>query len=176
MKLRWPISLVHHVLVTYAKSRVVRVSPCTLRLHQVPHPGFFCLISFLLAGLLLYSLLCRCACLRFCLYVCLSICLCLSAVSVYLFTAVTDTFFVCLADVAVKNLTAKVEAKLGILQPVEFPLPNKDACKNSGLKCPLKANETVIYHSQLAVPKSLPLVGCLCVFIDLFHILESNQY
>ncbi|XP_068629124.1 ecdysteroid-regulated 16 kDa protein-like [Battus philenor] len=42
--------------------------------------------------------------------------------------------------------------------PVPFPLPQPDACKDTGLTCPLKAGQSVSYKSTLPVLKSYPKV------------------
>ncbi|KAI8431952.1 hypothetical protein MSG28_004487 [Choristoneura fumiferana] len=42
--------------------------------------------------------------------------------------------------------------------PVPFPLPQPDACKGSGLTCPLKAGEVANYAATLPVLKSYPKV------------------
>ncbi|CAH2090097.1 unnamed protein product [Euphydryas editha] len=42
--------------------------------------------------------------------------------------------------------------------PVPFPLPQPDACKDSGLVCPIKAGEKVSYKASMPVLKSYPKV------------------
>lgn len=42
--------------------------------------------------------------------------------------------------------------------PVPFPLPQPDACKNSGLTCPLKAGAEANYKASFPVLKSYPKV------------------
>nr|QJI08243.1 Niemann Pick type C [Histia rhodope] len=48
----------------------------------------------------------------------------------------------------------------GILMnlPVPFPLPQPDACKDSGLTCPLAANQKVKYVTSLPILKSYPQI------------------
>ncbi|OWR43085.1 ecdysteroid-regulated 16 kDa protein [Danaus plexippus] len=42
--------------------------------------------------------------------------------------------------------------------PVPFPMPQPDACKDSGLNCPLKAGEEAFYKTTMPVLKSYPRV------------------
>lgn len=43
-----------------------------------------------------------------------------------------------------------------------FPLPNPNACKDSGITCPLKAGETYKYISHLPVNENYPRVSEFC--------------
>lgn len=45
---------------------------------------------------------------------------------------------------------------LGI--PIEFPLPNPDACKDSGLTCPLEKDKNYEYLTTLPILSSYPKV------------------
>lgn len=56
----------------------------------------------------------------------------------------------------VYNLTAKVIADIGNLPPIPFNPPHPDACEDSGLTCPLKANQKVTYTDTLGIPKGTP--------------------
>lgn len=40
--------------------------------------------------------------------------------------------------------------------PVPFPLPQPDACKDSGLSCPLKAGDKESYRTTMPILKSYP--------------------
>ncbi|CAH0726770.1 unnamed protein product, partial [Brenthis ino] len=42
--------------------------------------------------------------------------------------------------------------------PVPFPLPQPDACKDSGLVCPLKAGDKQSYKTTMPILKSYPKV------------------
>ncbi|XP_041981412.1 ecdysteroid-regulated 16 kDa protein-like [Aricia agestis] len=42
--------------------------------------------------------------------------------------------------------------------PVPFPLPQPDACHDSGLKCPIKAGTKAAYATTLPILKSYPKV------------------
>ncbi|VVC93421.1 ecdysteroid-regulated 16 kDa protein-like [Leptidea sinapis] len=42
--------------------------------------------------------------------------------------------------------------------PVPFPLPQPDACKDSGISCPLKAGQPAKYKTTLPVLRSYPKV------------------
>ncbi|KAI0212728.1 NPC intracellular cholesterol transporter 2 [Lamellibrachia satsuma] len=42
--------------------------------------------------------------------------------------------------------------------PVPFPLPNPDACKDSGLQCPLTNGKAVNYMSTLPIKKEYPAI------------------
>ncbi|CAG5119328.1 unnamed protein product [Candidula unifasciata] len=42
--------------------------------------------------------------------------------------------------------------------PVEFPLPNADACSNSGLTCPIQKGQTYTYSSSFDVKDSYPQI------------------
>ncbi|XP_014364392.2 ecdysteroid-regulated 16 kDa protein [Papilio machaon] len=57
----------------------------------------------------------------------------------------------------IKNLETEVHGVIMNL-PVPFPLPQPDACKDTGLSCPLKAGEVAKYKSTLPVLKSYPKV------------------
>ena len=57
--------------------------------------------------------------------------------------------------------TDQCEAKVyGVIEgiPVPFPIPNPDACKNSGLACPLKSGSTDVYTATLPVSKLYPSI------------------
>ncbi|XP_050344377.1 ecdysteroid-regulated 16 kDa protein-like [Nymphalis io] len=64
------------------------------------------------------------------------------------------------------DFTPSVDAKAletvvhGIIMnlPVPFPLPQPDACKDSGLVCPIKSGEKVSYRSTMPILKSYPKV------------------
>ncbi|KPI90959.1 PREDICTED: ecdysteroid-regulated 16 kDa protein-like [Papilio xuthus] len=57
----------------------------------------------------------------------------------------------------IKNLETEVHGVIMNL-PVPFPLPQPDACKDTGLRCPLKAGDVANYKSTLPVLKSYPKV------------------
>ncbi|XP_047997981.1 ecdysteroid-regulated 16 kDa protein-like [Leguminivora glycinivorella] len=59
--------------------------------------------------------------------------------------------------VAAKEITTEVHGVIMNL-PVPFPLPQPDACKGSGLTCPLKAGAQANYVTSLPVLKSYPKV------------------
>ncbi|XP_059143278.1 ecdysteroid-regulated 16 kDa protein-like [Physella acuta] len=59
------------------------------------------------------------------------------------------------------SLNSKVYGKIGVLPFVSFPLDNPDACKDSGLTCPVKANTVVQYLPVLNVLKSYPSVDVI---------------
>jgi Niemann-Pick C2 protein len=42
--------------------------------------------------------------------------------------------------------------------PVSFPLPNPDACKDSGVKCPLKKGTTYTYSTIIPIKKEYPCI------------------
>ncbi|XP_047028603.1 ecdysteroid-regulated 16 kDa protein [Helicoverpa zea] len=42
--------------------------------------------------------------------------------------------------------------------PVPFPLPQPDACKDSGLTCPLREEQSSSYHTTMPILKSYPRV------------------
>ncbi|XP_047534102.1 ecdysteroid-regulated 16 kDa protein-like [Vanessa atalanta] len=56
-----------------------------------------------------------------------------------------------------KNLETVVHGIIMNL-PVPFPLPQPDACKDSGLVCPIKSGEKVSYRSSMPILKSYPKV------------------
>nr|WHU50415.1 Niemann Pick type C2 protein [Grapholita molesta] len=60
-------------------------------------------------------------------------------------------------SVAAADITTEVHGVIMNL-PVPFPLPQPDACKGSGLNCPLKAGVPVNYVTSLPVLKSYPKV------------------
>ena len=63
-------------------------------------------------------------------------------------------------DVDETKLTSKVSAKLNSFTPwIPFPLGNPDACKSSGLTCPLKHNVDVDFAPVLEVKTMYPSVG-----------------
>lgn len=43
--------------------------------------------------------------------------------------------------------------------PIFFPLPQPDACKNSGLKCPLQKGASYTYSSVLDIKKTYPKIS-----------------
>jgi len=56
---------------------------------------------------------------------------------------------------------AKVVASVhGIIAgvPIPFPIPQSDACLNSGLKCPLAKSQQYQYHASLFVRSSYPKI------------------
>ncbi|KAK3719169.1 hypothetical protein RRG08_027352 [Elysia crispata] len=59
------------------------------------------------------------------------------------------------------KLTSKVAGKIGELPFVPFPLGNPDACKDSGLTCPVPANTNVNYQPVLEILKSYPKVNVI---------------
>lgn len=65
------------------------------------------------------------------------------------------------ADVTEATLKSKVAGKIGELPFVPFPLSNPDACKNSGLTCPVAANVDVDYSPSLSVLKAYPLLNVI---------------
>ena len=68
-----------------------------------------------------------------------------------------------------KNLILILEAQVASVKaevhgivagiPVPFPLPNSDACKNSGLTCPMPANQKQTYQNELPVKSEYPSVS-----------------
>uniref|UniRef100_A0A5S6QYZ6 ML domain-containing protein n=1 Tax=Trichuris muris TaxID=70415 RepID=A0A5S6QYZ6_TRIMR len=42
-----------------------------------------------------------------------------------------------------------------------LPSPDSDACKNSGIQCPLKGGSSATYQKQLTIPSSLPEINAL---------------
>ncbi|GFS06324.1 epididymal secretory protein E1 [Elysia marginata] len=59
------------------------------------------------------------------------------------------------------SLKSKVAGKIGELPFVPFPLGNPDACKDSGLTCPVAPNTNVNYTPVLAVLKAYPKVNVI---------------
>ena len=43
--------------------------------------------------------------------------------------------------------------------PVNFPIPNPDGCKNSGLTCPVKKDTVNTYKTNIFVKESYPEVS-----------------
>lgn len=64
-----------------------------------------------------------------------------------------------MTDVLVNELESQVYGTVTPFPPEHFPLQNPNCCEDSGLQCPLKANQTVIYHSTIGVPSGLPEVS-----------------
>ncbi|XP_062512148.1 ecdysteroid-regulated 16 kDa protein-like [Corticium candelabrum] len=64
-------------------------------------------------------------------------------------------------NVLVNELESQVYGTVTPFPPEHFPLQNPNCCEDSGLQCPLKANQTVIYHSTIGVPSGLPEVTVL---------------
>ncbi|XP_045451850.1 ecdysteroid-regulated 16 kDa protein-like [Melitaea cinxia] len=60
-------------------------------------------------------------------------------------------------SVETKTLEAVVHGIIMNL-PVPFPLPQPDACMDSGLVCPIKSGEKVTYKATMPVLKSYPKV------------------
>ena len=56
--------------------------------------------------------------------------------------------------------------------PIEFPLPNSDACADSGLTCPIKTGNTYTYNAQLPV---LPRYPKITVDVKWELILEKDE-
>ncbi|CAD5118767.1 DgyrCDS7443 [Dimorphilus gyrociliatus] len=56
------------------------------------------------------------------------------------------------------NLTAVVHGILGSL-PVPFPLSNPNACKDSGIQCPIKMNQKYKYNQKISISKSYPTIS-----------------
>ena len=50
-----------------------------------------------------------------------------------------------------------MHAKIGAWLP--YALYNPDACKNSGLKCPLKPGEEALYHASVDIKSIYPAVS-----------------
>ncbi|XP_005105032.1 ecdysteroid-regulated 16 kDa protein [Aplysia californica] len=63
------------------------------------------------------------------------------------------------ANLDESKLTSKVSGKIGDFPYVNFPLSNADACKDSGLKCPIKASTTQNYTPILEVKSYFPSVN-----------------
>uniref|UniRef100_A0A5S6QZM0 MD-2-related lipid-recognition domain-containing protein n=1 Tax=Trichuris muris TaxID=70415 RepID=A0A5S6QZM0_TRIMR len=62
------------------------------------------------------------------------------------------------------SLTTQLKAVVhGIVKgiPVPFPLPNPDACKDSGITCPLSAKVPAVYEQAFEIKKSYPSIGLL---------------
>ncbi|XP_031558579.1 NPC intracellular cholesterol transporter 2-like [Actinia tenebrosa] len=59
-----------------------------------------------------------------------------------------------------EDLTSAVSVVHGEIGgfPVPFPLPNPDCCKDSGLKCPLKAGQKYVYSSALEIKSAYPAI------------------
>ncbi|XP_059045099.1 ecdysteroid-regulated 16 kDa protein [Achroia grisella] len=59
-----------------------------------------------------------------------------------------------------KDIDSLVTEVHGVIMnlPVPFPLPQPNACQDTGLKCPLKAGTKVSYKATLPVLKSYPKV------------------
>ncbi|XP_020896833.1 NPC intracellular cholesterol transporter 2 homolog a-like [Exaiptasia diaphana] len=63
----------------------------------------------------------------------------------------------------VKDARSVVHAKIrGFMVP--FPLPNPEACHDSGLTCPLKANGTYVLNAVLPVKPKYPKVAAPVTF------------
>ncbi|XP_042205312.1 NPC intracellular cholesterol transporter 2 homolog a-like isoform X2 [Homarus americanus] len=58
----------------------------------------------------------------------------------------------------VLSVTAKVEGILGPI-PVPFQLDNPNGCVNSGLQCPLQANQLSTYTSAIEVKNVYPSIS-----------------
>ncbi|XP_030384253.1 NPC intracellular cholesterol transporter 2 homolog a [Scaptodrosophila lebanonensis] len=74
-------------------------------------------------------------------------------------TTVSFSIDFSLAEEATAVKTVVHGRVLGIDMP--FPLHNPDACKDSGLHCPLEKNETYRYTATLPVLQSYPRVSVL---------------
>ncbi|XP_002741349.1 NPC intracellular cholesterol transporter 2-like [Saccoglossus kowalevskii] len=59
------------------------------------------------------------------------------------------------AKEAVTKATSSVHGIIGGV-PIPFPLPQPDACKDSGLKCPLVSGQAYDFQQQLEVKSSYP--------------------
>lgn len=67
-------------------------------------------------------------------------------------------------DVDETKLTSKVSAKLNSFTPwIPFPLGNPDACKSSGLTCPLKHNVDVDFAPVLEVKTMYPSLDSIFI-------------
>ena len=67
----------------------------------------------------------------------------------------------------VEKLTAIVHGIIAGI-PIPFPLPNPDACKDSGLQCPLASGKSASYVATLPILSEYPAVSvmkvvCRCV-------------
>ncbi|CAG0913591.1 unnamed protein product [Notodromas monacha] len=61
------------------------------------------------------------------------------------------------ATEALKSLQAKVYGTIAGI-PVPFPLPNSNACKDSGISCPVKDGDTFTYDLNLDVKSAYPKI------------------
>ncbi|GFO15880.1 epididymal secretory protein e1 [Plakobranchus ocellatus] len=59
------------------------------------------------------------------------------------------------------TLKSVVHGKIGELPFVPFPLGNPDACKDSGLSCPVAPNTSVNYQPVLNILSSYPKVNVI---------------
>ena len=62
-------------------------------------------------------------------------------------------------DEYVSGVWVKVKGQVETYSPQTLPVPNPDACTNSGLTCPLKANRVVTYDAEFTVPSFLTKVS-----------------
>lgn len=67
--------------------------------------------------------------------------------------------------VEIKNTTVIVWGLFSLVK-IQFPIPNPDGCKNSGLTCPLKPNVPATYHVQLDIKNTYPVVSMSCNNFD----------
>ena len=56
-----------------------------------------------------------------------------------------------------KTLTSSVWARVGAWFP--YPMPKSNACKYSGVPCPLKPNEEVTYNYKMEIKSIFPKVS-----------------
>jgi len=66
-------------------------------------------------------------------------------------------------DVDEIKLSSKVSAKLGFTPWIPFPLGNPDACKDSGLTCPLKHNVDVDFAPVIEVKTIYPSLDSVII-------------
>lgn len=77
-----------------------------------------------------------------------------------------DNYIFLLVD-GVDNIEQVTTVVHGVILGVEmpFPLQNPDACKDSGVTCPLKNGENYEYVQTLPVLRSYPKVNSVFLFI-----------
>jgi len=49
--------------------------------------------------------------------------------------------------------------------PVPFPIPNPDACKDSGLTCPLNNGKQYTYATNIFIRTEYPSVRAICYWL-----------
>nr|CAI5868422.1 unnamed protein product [Callosobruchus analis] len=63
--------------------------------------------------------------------------------------------FIFIVDVSKDTLKAEVHGIIATV-PIPFPLPNDNACKDSGIECPIEPGKVYTYVATLPILKGYP--------------------